>query len=253
MSKSNFKRTHINTLCCLGAFVLLLIQTPLYADSFTLNLGDTGGTLIGRMIQLSALMALLTLAPSIIVVLTSFTRIVVVFSFLRNAIGTQQSPPNMILISLALFLTLFIMGPIFNKSYTDGIAPLMEEKISYEEAYEKISSPFHVFMRKNVREKDLELFMRLGKETDLKSAKDISMKTLIPAFVISELRRGFEIGFLIYLPFVVIDMMIASILMSMGMMMLPPMLIAMPFKIVFFVLIDGWNLLCGSLVNSFST
>lgn len=129
----------------------------------------------------------------------------------------------------------------------------MEEKISYDEAYEKISSPLHAFMLKNVREKDLELFMRLGRETDLKSAKDISMKTLIPAFVISELRRGFEIGFLIYLPFVVIDMMIASILMSMGMMMLPPMLIAMPFKIVFFVLIDGWNLLCGSLVNSFST
>lgn len=236
----------------MGALLLLFVQAPLYADSFTLNLGDTGGTLIGRMIQLSALMALLTLAPSIIVVLTSFTRIVVVFSFLRNAIGTQQSPPNMILISLALFLTLFIMGPIFNKSYSDGIAPLMEEKISYEEAYEKITSPLHAFMRKNVREKDLELFMRLGRETDIKSAKDISMKTLIPAFVISELRRGFEIGFLIYLPFVVIDMMIASILMSMGMMMLPPMLIAMPFKIVFFVLIDGWNLLCGSLVNSFS-
>lgn len=253
MSKGSFKRVHINNLCCLGALLLLFMQAPLCADSFTLNLGDTGGTLIGRMIQMTALMALLTLAPSIIVVLTSFTRIVVVFSFLRNALGTQQSPPNMILISLALFLTLFIMGPIFNKSYTDGVAPLMEEKISYEEAYEKITAPLHEFMRKNVREKDLELFMRLGKKMDLKSVAEVPLRILIPAFVISELRRGFEIGFLIYLPFVVIDMMIASILMSMGMMMLPPMLIAMPFKIVFFVLIDGWNLLCGSLVNSFST
>lgn len=246
------KRALVNNFCCFGALLLLFMQAPLYADSFTLNLGDTGGTLVGRMIQLSALMALLTLAPSIIVMVTSFTRIVVVFSFLRNALGTQQSPPNMILISLALFLTMFIMGPIFNKSYQDGVVPLMEEKISYEEAYDKISSPLHVFMRKNVREKDLDLFMRLGKETNIKEAKDLPMRILVPAFVISELRRGFEIGFLIYLPFVVIDMVIASILMSMGMMMLPPMLIAMPFKIVFFVLIDGWNLLCGSLVNSFS-
>lgn len=231
---------------------MLFSHMPLSADSFTLNLGDSGGTLIGRMIQLSALMALLTLAPSVIVVLTSFTRIVVVFSFLRNALGTQQSPPNMILISLALFLTIFIMGPVFNKSYQDGVAPLMEDKISYEQAYDKVCSPLHVFMRKNVREKDLELFMNLGKQTDIKSAKDVPMRILIPAFVISELRRGFEIGFLIYLPFIVIDMVIASILMSMGMMMLPPTLMSMPFKIIFFVLIDGWNLLCGSLVNSFT-
>ncbi len=144
------------------------------------------------------------------------------------------------------------MGPVFNKSYQDGVAPLMEDKISYEQAYDKVCSPLHVFMRKNVREKDLELFMNLGKQTDIKSAKDVPMRILIPAFVISELRRGFEIGFLIYLPFIVIDMVIASILMSMGMMMLPPTLMSMPFKIIFFVLIDGWNLLCGSLVNSFT-
>jgi len=246
------KRFHINNLCCIGALLLLFMQAPLCADSFTLNLGDSSGSLIGRMIQLSALMALLTIAPSIIVVVTSFTRIVVVFSFLRNALGTQQSPPNMILISLALFLTLFIMGPVLNKSYQEGVAPLMDDKISYETAYEKICAPIHAFMRKNVREKDLELFMFLGKETNIKSAKDVPMRILVTAFVISELRRGFEIGFLIYLPFVVIDMVIASILMSMGMMMLPPMLISMPFKIIFFVLIDGWNMLCGSLVNSFS-
>jgi flagellar biosynthetic protein FliP len=147
---------------------------------------------------------------------------------------------------------MFIMGPIFNKAYHDGVVPLMEDKIKYEEAYDKICAPLHVFMRKNVREKDLDLFMALSKETNFKSAKELPMRILVPAFVISELRRGFEIGFLIYLPFVVIDMVIASILMSMGMMMLPPMLISMPFKIIFFVLIDGWNLLCGSLVNSFS-
>lgn len=236
----------------MGAFLLILTQASLYADSFTLNLGDTGGSLIGRMVQLSALMALLTLAPSIIIVVTSFTRIVVVFSFLRNALGTQQSPPNMILISLALFLTMFIMGPVFNKAYQEGVSPLMDNQISYDTAYEKISGPLHAFMLKNVREKDLELFMYLSKEKNIKSAKDVPMRILVPAFVVSELRRGFEIGFLIYLPFVVIDMVIASILMSMGMMMLPPMLISMPFKIVFFVLIDGWNMLCGSLVNSFS-
>lgn len=246
------KRFHVNNFCCIAALLLFVMQAPLMADSFTLNLGDTGGTLIGRMIQMGALMALLTLAPSIIIVVTSFTRIVVVFSFLRNAIGTQQSPPNMILISLAIFLTMFIMGPIFNKAYQDGVVPLMEDKISYEEAYDKICAPLHVFMRKNVREKDLDLFMALSKETNFKSAKELPMRILVPAFVISELRRGFEIGFLIYLPFVVIDMVIASILMSMGMMMLPPMLISMPFKIIFFVLVDGWNLLCGSLVNSFS-
>lgn len=245
------KRLHVNNLCCFFALLLFFIQVPLHADSFTLNLGDTGGSLIARMVQLSALMALLTLAPSIIVVVTSFTRIVVVFSFLRNAIGTQQSPPNMILISLALFLTMFIMGPVFNKAYQEGVSPLMDNKISYETAYEKICAPFHIFMRKNVREKDLELFMHLSKETNIKSAKDLPMRILVPAFVISELRRGFEIGFLIYLPFVVIDMIIASILMSMGMMMLPPILISMPFKIVFFVLIDGWHMLCGSLVKSF--
>jgi len=246
------RRLHVNNACCIAALLLIFMQSPLSADSFTHNLGDTSGSLIGRMIQLSALMALLTIAPSIIIVVTSFTRIVVVFSFLRNALGTQQSPPNMILISLAIFLTLFIMGPVFNKAYQEGVSPLMDNKISYETAYEKICDPLHIFMRKNVREKDLELFMFLSKEKEVKSAKDVPMRILVPAFVISELRRGFEIGFLIYLPFVVIDMVIASILMSMGMMMLPPMLISMPFKIVFFVLIDGWNMLCGSLVNSFS-
>lgn len=245
------KRALINSLTILLSIIILADYAPLAADTFTLNLGDTGGSFIGRMIQLSALMTLLTIAPTIIIMATSFTRIVVVFSFLRNALGTQQSPPNMILISLSLFLTAYIMGPTLHKSYEEGVAPLMEEKISYEQAYEKITNPLHKFMRYNVREKDLALFMKLSKQETVKNPEDISLRVLVPAFVISELRRGFEIGFLIYLPFVVIDMVIASILMSMGMMMLPPMLIAMPFKIIFFVLIDGWHMMCASLVNSF--
>lgn len=245
------KRALINSLTVFFAIIILADFAPLAADTFTLNLGDTGGSFIGRMIQLSVLMTLLTIAPTIIIMATSFTRIVVVFSFLRNALGTQQSPPNMILISLSLFLTAYIMGPTLHKSYEEGVAPLMEEKISYEQAYEKITNPLHKFMRYNVREKDLALFMKLGKQETVKNPEDISLRVLVPAFVISELRRGFEIGFLIYLPFVVIDMVIASILMSMGMMMLPPMLIAMPFKIIFFVLIDGWHMMCASLVNSF--
>lgn len=247
------KRALINSLTVFFSVILLADISPLAADSFTLNLGDTGGSFIGRMIQLSVLMTLLTLAPTIIIMATSFTRIVVVFSFLRNALGTQQSPPNMILISLALFLTAYIMGPVLHKAYEEGVAPLMEEKITYEQAYEKITNPLHKFMRYNVREKDLALFIKLSKEEQVKNPEDISLRVLVPAFVISELRRGFEIGFLIYLPFVVIDMVIASILMSMGMMMLPPMLIAMPFKIIFFVLIDGWHMMCASLVNSFTS
>ncbi len=235
-----------------GLLCTIIFGASLAADSFTLNLGNSGeGGLIGRMIQLSLLMALLTLAPSIIITITSFTRMVVVFSFLRNAIGTQQSPPNMVLISLSLFLTLFVMGPIFQKSYEEGLDPLMNNKIEMDEAYTKISTPFHGFMLRNVREKDLELFLSLSKTPPPKKPEEISMRHLVPAFIISELRRGFEIGFLLYLPFVVIDMIIASILMSMGMMMLPPMLISMPFKIVFFVLIDGWHLLCGSLIKGF--
>lgn len=235
-------------------FVFLIFISCFYnlsADSFTLDLGDTGGSFIGRMIQLSILMTILTIAPTIIIMVTSFTRIIVVFSFLRNALGTQQSPPNMILISLSLFLTAYIMGPTLQQSYTEGLSPLMEDKIKHEEAYEKITQPLQKFMLKNVREKDLELFVSLSKEKEIKK-ENISLRVLVPSFIISELRRGFEIGFLIYLPFIVIDMVIASVLMSMGMMMLPPMLIAMPFKIIFFVLIDGWHMMCSSLVNSFS-
>lgn len=231
-------------------FILFLI-TPVSADTFTLDLGTSGGSMMGRMIQLLIMMTVLTLAPSIVMMVTSFTRIVVVFSFVRSALGTQQSPPNMILLSLAMFLTVFIMAPTFEKAFDEGIQPLIEEKISEKEAFEKMSKPFQIFMLRNVREKDLRLFADIAKIETIKAPEDTPLRILVPAFIISELKRAFEIGFLIFIPFLIIDMVIASVLMSMGMMMLPPAMISMPFKLIFFVLVDGWHLLCGSLVNSF--
>lgn len=231
-------------------FILFLI-TPVSADTFTLDLGTSGGSMMGRMIQLLIMMTVLTLAPSIVMMVTSFTRIVVVFSFVRSALGTQQSPPNMILLSLAMFLTVFIMAPTFEKAFDEGIQPLIEEKISEKEAFEKTSKPFQIFMLRNVREKDLRLFADIAKIETIKAPEDTPLRILVPAFIISELKRAFEIGFLIFIPFLIIDMVIASVLMSMGMMMLPPAMISMPFKLIFFVLVDGWHLLCGSLVNSF--
>jgi flagellar biosynthetic protein FliP len=237
----------LRVLLCL----LIFLISPVFADTFSLDLGDSGGTMVGRMIQMFMLLTVLSLAPSIIMVVTSFTRIVVVFSFVRNAIGTQQSPPNMILISLALFLTAFIMGPTIERVYNEGVSPLIAEKITEQEAFERCSDPIREFMLKNVRAKDLRLFMDLAKIDTIVDPKTTPLRILTPAFIISELRRAFEIGFLIFIPFLVIDMVVASILMSMGMMMLPPVMIALPFKIIFFVLVDGWHLLCGSLVNSF--
>ncbi len=216
------------------ALLLIFLVSPAIADTFSLDLGDSGGTMVGRMIQMFMLLTVLSLAPSLIMVVTSFTRIVVVFSFVRNALGTQQSPPNMILISLALFLTAFIMGPTLERVYQEGVLPLIEEKINEQEAFERCSNPIREFMLKNVREKDLRLFMDLAKVDFLSDPKMTPLRILTPAFIISELRRAFEIGFLIFIPFLVIDMVVASILMSMGMMMLPPVMIALPFKIIFF-------------------
>ena len=237
--------------CWIPLLFLIFVITPVSADTFTLDLGTSGGSMMGRMIQLLIMMTVLTLAPSIVMMVTSFTRIVVVFSFVRSALGTQQSPPNMILLSLAMFLTVFIMAPTFEKAFDEGIQPLIEEKISEKEAFERTSKPFQLFMLKNVREKDLRLFADIAKIETIKAPEDTPLRILVPAFIISELKRAFEIGFLIFIPFLIIDMVIASVLMSMGMMMLPPAMISMPFKLIFFVLVDGWHLLCGSLVNSF--
>ena len=242
----------MNRLFVMSAVVLAaaLAAAPAFAQTFSLDLGEGGG-FTGRIIQLLALITILSLAPSIIVVVTSFTRIVVVLSIIRSALGLQQTPPNAVLISLALFLTAFIMAPTLEASYRDGIAPLIAERISEQEAFERTIAPIHGFMMTHVREKDLALFMDIAEMPRPETAADTPLRVLVPAFIISELKRAFEIGFLIFIPFIIIDMVIASVLMSMGMMMLPPVMISLPFKLIFFVLVDGWYLVAGSLVNSF--
>ncbi len=203
--------------------------------------------------SLNVLVALtiLVLAPSIIMVMTSFIRLVVVFSFLRQALGTQQMPPSQLMVSLALILTFFIMQPVGEKAYNAGIKPYIQKKIGYEEAFNRSVKPFKEFMIRNTREKDLALFFRIRKLKNPKNIDDVPLMVAIPAFMISELKTAFEIGFLLYMPFLVIDMVVSSVLMSMGMMMLPPVMISMPFKLLIFVLVDGWNLLVGNLVGSF--
>ncbi|AJD02031.1 flagellar biosynthetic protein FliP [Campylobacter ornithocola] len=198
-------------------------------------------------------LTILALAPTIIFVMTSFLRLIVVFSFLRTALGTQTMPPNTILITLALILTFFIMEPVATKSYNEGIKPYIAEQIGYEEAFAKGVKPFKDFMLKNTREKDLALFYRIRNLENPKTIDDVPLTVLVPAFMISELKTAFEIGFLLFLPFLVIDMVVSSVLMSMGMMMLPPVMISMPFKLLIFVLVDGWNLLIQNLVKSFLT
>jgi len=196
------------------------------------------------------LLTILFLAPSMVLVMTTFTRFVIVFGFLRQALGTQQVPPTQLLVMLGMILTFFVMEPVGIKAYEDGIKPYIEEKIGYEEAFDKTALPFKNFMIRNTREKDLALFFRIRKMQNPTTIAEVPLSIIIPAFVISELKTAFEIGFLLFLPFLVIDMVVASILMSMGMMMLPPVMIALPFKILIFILIDGWNLLIGNLIAS---
>ncbi len=207
----------------------------------------------GRIVQYVALLTVLSVAPGLLIMVTSFTRIVIALSFLRSGLGLQSTPANLVLISLALFMTFFIMAPVFEKARTEGLEPYMANQITAEQAYQRITDPFRDFMLKNVREKDLAMFQRVAEERNMALAEnpETDLRILIPAFMISELRRGFEIGFLIALPFLVIDLIVSMLTMSMGMMMLPPTVISLPFKLLFFVLIDGWNLLVGSLLNSF--
>jgi len=204
-----------------------------------------------KTINIAIILALIVLAPTLLLMVTSFTRLIIVFGFLRQALGMQQSPPNQILISLALIMTIFIMEPYAKKSYNDAIVPYMNKKISYEVAFKRGSEPFKKFMLKNTREKDLALFYRIKKEKNPKNIQAVSLTVLMPAFMVSELRTAFEIGFLIFLPFLVIDIVVASILMSLGMMMLPPVMISLPIKIIFFIIIDGWSLVIGNLAQSF--
>jgi len=235
-------------LVALGA---MLAAGAAAAQTVSVDLGDTGGSATGRLIQLMALVTILSLAPAILMTVTSFTRIIIVLSFLRNALGIQQTPPNTVLVSLALFLTGFVMAPTFERAWHDGVSPLIEEKMAEPEALEKTVAPLHHFMMSNVREQDLKLFVDIAKIDKIDEPEATPLRVLVPAFMISELRRAFEIGFLLFLPFLIIDMVVASILMSMGMMMLPSAMISLPFKLIFFVLVDGWYLVAGSLVQSF--
>lgn len=235
-------------------FLVAMFAHPALAQNISIDLGAGGdGTVTGRIVQMVALMTVLSLAPSILIMMTSFTRIVVVLSFLRTAIGIQQTPPNTVMVSLALFLTFFIMAPTLQSAYDEGIAPLINEDIDEIEAFERTTTPFKRFMLKHVRDDDLELFVEMSNTGSYDEAMDIPLQIVIPSFMISELRRAFEIGFMLFLPFLIIDLVTASILMSMGMMMLPPVTVSLPFKIIFFVLVDGWHLISGSLIQSFTT
>jgi flagellar biosynthetic protein FliP len=234
------------------ATLIVAILTPDIAlgQDISLDFGDEA-TLTERAVQLVGLITILALAPSILVMVTSFTRIVVVLSLLRTAIGLQTAPPNSVMVSLALFLTAFIMAPTLQATYDAGISPLLAGEIEIQEAFDRGSLPLHDFMAANVREKDLMLFFDMAGQEPVDDTA-MPLQILVPAFMISELRRAFEIGFLLFVPFVIIDMVVASVLMSMGMMMLPPVVISLPFKLIFFVLVDGWHLVAGSLVRSFA-
>lgn len=218
--------------------------------NLSLSAPDTPQQLVTSL-NLLVVLTILVLAPSMIFIGTSFLRLIVVFSFLRQALGTQQMPPNQVLVSLALILTFFIMEPIATKSYDEAVKPYLAQEIGYQEAFEKGVQPFKGFMIRNTREKDLALFFRIRNLENPKNIEDVPLTVALPAFIISELKTAFQIGFLLYLPFLVIDMVVASVLMSMGMMMLPPVMISLPFKLLVFVLVDGWNLLIGNLVASF--
>ena len=205
---------------------------------------------VSSALQILFLLTILTLAPSILILTTSFARIIIVLSFLRQAMGTQQTPPTQILIGLGLFLTLFVMGPTWNEINDKALQPFLNEEISQTDALKKAEMPLKTFMLKQTREKDLSLFIEISGENPTTN-EEIDIRSLIPAFIISELKTAFQIGFLIYIPFLILDMVVASILLSMGMMMLPPVLISLPFKLMLFVMVDGWYLTVGSLMRSF--
>lgn len=239
--------------------LLLTLLLPGVAFAQGLNLESLIPTdeqsVTGRMVQIVLLITVLSVAPGLLVMVTCFTRFVIVLSLLRTGLGLQTTPANMVLVSLALFLTFYVMAPTFDRAWQNGLKPFMENQINEEEAYAQITQPLREFMAANVRPRDLELFQDLAEERfgPRDPNQEVELRILIPAFMISELRRGFEMGFLVVLPFLVIDLLVATLTMSMGMMMLPPTVMSLPFKILFFVLIDGWNLLVGGLVRSFPT
>ena len=212
---------------------------------------DSEATNVATSVKMMLLLTVLSLAPAILILMTSFARIIIVLSFVRTALATQQMPPNQVLVGLALFLTFFIMAPTFQQVNDNALTPLFAEEITLEEAYEEASQPLKQFMSKHTRQKDLELFLRYNKAERPQVIEDIPLTMLVPAFALSEIKTAFQMGFMIFIPFLVIDMIVASVLMSMGMMMLPPVMISLPFKILLFVLVDGWHLIIKSLLQSF--
>ncbi|HEX5326350.1 MAG TPA: flagellar type III secretion system pore protein FliP [Acetobacteraceae bacterium] len=231
---------------------LLLLPVLAHAQSLNIDLGAGGqADTTSRLVQLTALVTVLSLAPSLLVMVTAFTRIVIVLSLLRSALSTQGTPPNMVLIGLALFLTFFVMQPVLQQSWAAGLLPMTQGRVSDLEGLRLAAAPFHAFMTHNLRPADLRLFLDVGKLPIPATPDQAPWRALIPAFMVGELRRAFEIGFLLFLPFLVIDMVVASVLMSLGMMMLPPSAVSLPFKLIFFVMVDGWSLVAGSLVQSF--
>ena len=245
---ADLKRAGLIALAATAATVL----GPTYAMAQAINLDlGTGGGLTDRVVQLVGLLTVLSLAPSIVMMTTSFVRITVVLSLLRQALGLQQSPPNSVLVSLALFLTAIIMGPTFTQSYDAGVKPLLNHTMELPQAFTAAGAPVKRFMLSQVDQDDLALFIRLSRIPRPANAEATPLTVVTPAFMISELKRAFQIGFLLFVPFLVIDLVVASVLMSMGMMMLPPATVSLPFKLIFFVLVNGWQLVCGSLVESF--
>ncbi|WP_041373205.1 flagellar type III secretion system pore protein FliP [Phenylobacterium zucineum] len=237
-------------LAAVATFAALFFPAAAAAQALNIDLG-TGAGLTERVVQLVGLLTVLSLAPSIVIMTTSFVRIVVVLSLLRTALGVQQSPPNAVIISLALFLTAIVMGPTFERSYQEGVKPLLDQQIELPQAFDAAGAPVKTFMLSQVDPEDLALFVRLSRIPRPATMEDTPLRVVTPAFMISELKRAFEIGFLLFIPFLVIDLVVASVLMSMGMMMLPPVTVSLPFKLIFFVLVDGWRLVAGSLVESF--
>jgi flagellar biosynthetic protein FliP len=234
-------------LCLLPALAMAAPDLPGVTASQTAR-----GTQYSMNLQLLALMTTLTLLPSLLLMMTAFVRIVIVLSILRQALGTGQTPPNMVIVGLSLFLTLFVMSPVLDDVFQTAVAPFMNQGMSFDRALSLAEKPIRAFMLNQTREDDIAMFMEIARNKSVASAKDVPFMTLVPAFLTSELKSAFTIGFLIYIPFIVIDLIVSSVLMSMGMMMLSPMMISMPFKLMLFVLVDGWSLIMGSLASSFA-
>ena len=254
-SRAEFKRAALlslitTALCLVWPLGALAQEVAQGGSAINIDLG-TGAGLTQRVVQLVGLMTVLSLAPSIVIMTTSFVRIIVVLSLLRTALGMQQSPPNAVLVSLALFLSAIVMAPTWQDAYDSGIRPLMDQQMELPQAFDAASEPVKTFMLAQVDRGDLALFTRLSKVTPPTDVQELPLRVVTPAFMISELKKAFTIGFLLFVPFLVIDLVVASVLMSMGMMMLPPVVISLPFKLIFFVLVDGWRLVAGSLVESF--